>query len=268
VVVTGFQGLAGGEITTLGRGGSDATAVALAAALGATECEIYTDVEGVYSGDPRRIPDAQKLEFVSYDEMLELAAAGAAVLQLRAVELAQSHGVTLHVRSSLNERSGTLVGAADAGPFERPLIIGVSHGEAEALFRISGADHADLFAAIGAGSINLDTIIRLDGEIVISASLAEREEVGRILDGLGVEWSERGDLSKVSVVGGGMKSHPGIAADVFATVRDLHLEARFLSTSPMTISFYVSHAAAGPLVRALHERLRLGLRRPHLELSA
>jgi aspartate kinase len=260
VLVTGFQGLGGDEITTLGRGGSDATAVALAAALGATECEIYTDVDGVYSADPRLVPDAQKLDFVNYDEMLELAAAGAAVLQLRSVELAQLHGVTLHVRSSFSETDGTRVGAVDGERFERPFISGVSHGPAEALFRIAAADHADLFAAIAAASINLDTIIRLDGEIVVSAPLADRQHVGHVLDELEVEWTERVDLSRVSVVGGGMKSHPGVAAEVFDVVRDLGLDACFVSTSPIKISFYVPWSAAKTTAQALHDRLRPGVR--------
>jgi aspartate kinase len=258
VLVTGFQGLGGDEITTLGRGGSDATAVALAAVLGAASCEIFTDVEGVYSADPRLVADARKLDFLSYDEMLELAAAGAAVLQLRAVELAQTHDVTVHVRSSFSEADGTRVGVEEDRSFERPLISAVGHAGAEALYRVVGADQADLFGALAGASVNVDTIIRVDNEFVFSSALDECDDVAHVLAGLGVRWSSRVDLGRVSIVGGGMKSHPGIAAAIFAVVSDLGLEARFVSTSPIKISFYVPCAALDRTVRALHARLRPG----------
>jgi len=269
VLVTGFQGLGGDEITTLGRGGSDATAVALAAALEASECAIYTDVVGVCTADPRSVPGTRKLPFVCYEEVQELAAGGAAVLQLRAVELAQKHGIALRVRSSLSDDpdgDGTLVGAA--GTFEQAVISAISNGAPETLFRVADADHADLFGAIAAASINLDTIIRLEDEIVFAAPLAARGDVGRVLDRLGLAWSARTDLSRVTVVGAGMTSHPGIAAQVFGVLRDLGLEARFVSTSPVKISFYVPHTSAEPAAAALHECLRPGIPRPHLELSA
>jgi aspartate kinase len=260
VLVTGFQGLGGGEITTLGRGGSDATAVALAAALGATTCDIFTDVDGVYSADPRLVADARKLDFVGYDEMLELAAGGAAVVQLRAVELAQTHDVELHVRSSFSQADGTRVGVEEERSFERPLISAVSHISSEPLYRVVGADKAELFAALAAASVNVDTIIQIDSEIAFSATHEERDDVARVLTGLGVSWTERLDLGRVSVVGGGMKSHPGIAADIFAVIRDLGLEAKFVSTSPIKISFYVPGAAVEEAVQALHARLRPELR--------
>jgi aspartate kinase len=260
VLVTGFQGLGGGEITTLGRGGSDATAVALAAALGARTCDIYTDVDGVYSADPRLVTDPEKLDYVGYDEMLELAAAGAGVLQLRAVELAQVYGVELHVRSSFSGADGTRVGVDAGRSFERPLISAVSHISPDPLYRVFHADKAELFAALAAASVNVDTIIQIDSEIVFSATYEEREDVARVLTELGAAWTERRDLGRVSVVGGGMKSHPGVAADIFAVIRDLGLEAKFVSTSPIKISFYVPGAAVEETVQALHARLRPGLR--------
>jgi aspartate kinase len=260
VLVTGFQGLGGGEITTLGRGGSDATAVALATALGAATCEIFTDVGGVYGADPRLVAEARKLDFVSYSEMSEIAAAGAAVLQLRAVELAQTHHVGLLVRSSLNDAEGTSVGREDERFFERPLISAVSHRSSEPLYRVIGADQADLFAALAAASVNVDTIIQIDDEIVFSATKEERDDVARALASLGLCWIERLDLGRITVVGGGLKSHPGIAADIFAVIRDLGLEAEFVSTSPIKISFYVPGASVEETVQALHARLRPGLR--------
>ena len=257
VLVTGYQGLGGDEITTLGRGGSDATAVAIAGALGATACEIYTDVDGVYSADPRAVVKARKLHFADYDEMLELAAAGAGVLQLRAVEIAQCHGVELHVRSAFDDAEGTRVGAREESPFERPLVTGVSRSSGDALYRVEDADQSTLFAALAASSLNVDTIIQIDSEIVFSTSAGDRVEVARILVGLGLRFTERLDLGRVSIVGGGMTSHPGVAARVFACLRELGLEARFVSTSPIKISFYVPQTALDVAVRALHESLGL-----------
>lgn len=257
VLVTGYQGSGGGEITTLGRGGSDATAVALAAALGAASCEIYTDVEGVFSADPRTVPDARKLDFADYDEMLELAAAGAGVLQLRAVEIAQCHAVELHVRSTFGDAEGTRVGAPDGDLFERPLVTGIGHTGGDVVFRVERADQAALFAALADASVNVDTIIQIDGEIVFSTQAGDRVDVARVLEGLGLHFTVLLDLGRISVVGGGMSSHPGVAARVFACLGGLGLEARFVSTSPIKISFYVPRAAVDETVRALHASLGL-----------
>ncbi len=171
VLVAGFQGVSlDAEVTTLGRGGSDTTAVALAAALGASACEIFTDVSGVFTADPRVVPDARKLEIVSYDEMLELAASGARVLQLRSVEFARNHGVPLHVRSSFSDDEGTWVTAEeDERVLEKAIISGVAHTLDETVYRVEGVPPATLFAALAAAHVNVDTILRVGDEIVLSA---------------------------------------------------------------------------------------------------
>src|ERR671934_2258082 len=175
VLVAGFQGVSTDyDITTLGRGGSDTTAVALAAALGATVCEIYTDVEGVYTADPRLVPAARKLHAVSYEEMLEMAASGAKVLQLRSVELARSHGVKLHVRSTFTWAEGTWIREEDERMLEKALISGVTHTREETLYRVKGTTPAHLFAALAVEGVNVDTIVRTGAEIVFSAPAEDR----------------------------------------------------------------------------------------------
>src|ERR687888_1321816 len=205
VLVAGFQGVSTEfDITTLGRGGSDTTAVALAAALGAEACEIYTDVEGVYTADPRLVPAARKLHAVSYDEMLELAASGARVLALRSVEFARNHGVKLHVRSTFTGEDGTWITEEDERMLEKAMISGVTHTLEEAVYRVEGVDRAELFSALADAPVSVDTIIQTDGEIVFSAPLADRGDIEAALERLGARWEERDDLGKVSVVGAGM----------------------------------------------------------------
>jgi aspartate kinase len=258
VLVAGFQGVSTDyDITTLGRGGSDTTAVALAAALGADACEIYTDVDGVFTADPRLVPEARKLHAVSYEEMLEMAASGARVLQLRSVEFARNHGVTLHVRSTFTEEPGTWVAKEDERMLEKAMISGVTHTLEEAVFRVERADRAQLFEALAGASVNLDTIIQIGTEIVFSSPLDDRDAAATALDGLGVAWSQLDDLGKVSVVGAGMRSHPGIAARTFTTLRDLGVEPRFVATSPIKIAFFVPRADVERSVRALHEAFEL-----------
>jgi aspartate kinase len=258
VLVAGFQGVSSEhEVTTLGRGGSDTTAVALAAALTAAHCEIYTDVAGVYTADPRLVPEARKLESVTYDEMLELSASGAKVLQLRSVEVARNYGVKLHVRSTFADEDGTWVTTEDERMLEKAIISGVASSSDEAVYRIAGVSRAELFERLAQAAINVDTIIQVDEEIVFSAPLADAEETEAALDGLGGAWTRRDDLAKVSLVGAGMRSHPGVAARTFAVLRDVGAEARFVVTSPIKISFYVSHADAGRTVAALHEAFAL-----------
>src|SRR6186997_2776565 len=175
VLVAGFQGVSTEfEVTTLGRGGSDATAVALAAALGADACEIYTDVEGVFSADPRVVPQAQKLHAVSYEEMLEMAASGAKVLALRSVEFARNHGVKLHVRSTFTGDEGTWITEEDERMLEKAMISGVTHTLEEAVYRVSGTDRADLFDALADASVSVDTIIQTGDDIVFSAPIEDR----------------------------------------------------------------------------------------------
>jgi aspartate kinase len=267
VLVAGFQGVSTDyDITTLGRGGSDTTAVALAAALGADACEIYTDVDGVFTADPRIVPGARKLHAVSYEEMLEMAASGARVLALRSVEFARNHGVKLHVRSTFTEEDGTWIIEEDERMLEKAMISGVTHTLEEAVYRVEGLDRADLFAALAEASVSVDTIIQTDGEILFSAPLADRAETAAVLERLGARWDERGGLGKVSVVGAGMKSHPGIAARTFSLLRELGVEPNLVATSPIKIAFYVPKEEVERTVQALHDAFDLssaGAERSH-----
>jgi aspartate kinase len=258
VLVAGFQGVSTDyDITTLGRGGSDTTAVALAAALGADACEIYTDVDGVFTADPRLVPGARKLHAVSYEEMLEMAASGAKVLALRSVEFARNHGVRLHVRSTFTVEEGTWITEEDERMLEKAIISGVTHTLEEAVYRVSGADRAELFAALADAAVSVDTIIQADGEIVFSAPVEDRAGAEAALERLGASWTERDDLGKVSIIGAGMKSHPGIAARTFATLRDLGVEPELVATSPIKIAFYVPQGDVERTVVALHEAFEL-----------
>ena len=268
VLVAGFQGVSTSlDITTLGRGGSDTTAVALAAALAASHCEIYTDVAGVFTADPRIVPSARKLHAVSYDEMLELAASGAKVLQLRSVEVARNYGVKLHVRSTFSDDDGTWVTEEDERMLEKAIISGVAHTFDEAVYRVRSLDRADLFAALAASGVNVDTIIQTGDEIVFSAPLGDRTDAEAALEGASASCDCIEGLAKVSLIGAGMKSHPGIAARTFATLREIGTEARFIVTSPIKISFFVEGADAERTVLALHEAFDLastGSEREHV----
>ena len=258
VLVAGFQGVSTDfDITTLGRGGSDTTAVALAAALGADACEIYTDVEGVFTADPRLVPGARKLHAVSYEEMLEMAASGAKVLALRSVEFARNHGVKLHVRSTFTGDEGTWITEEDERMLEKAMISGVTHTLEEAVYRVSGTDRADLFDALADASVSVDTIIQTGDDIVFSAPIEDRAATEAALGGLDANWEERADLGKVSLVGAGMKSHPGIAARTFRTLRDLGVEPDLVATSPIKIAFYVPRGDVERTVVALHEAFEL-----------
>jgi aspartate kinase len=258
VLVAGFQGVSTEyNITTLGRGGSDTTAVALAAALGADACEIYTDVDGVFTADPRIVPDARKLHAVSYEEMLEMAASGARVLALRSVEFARNHGVKLHVRSTFTGETGTWITEEDERMLEKAMISGVTHTLEEAVYRVEGVERADLFTALADAPVSVDTIIQTDGPILFSAPLEDREQTASVLDGLGAKWNEHDGLGKVSVIGAGMKSHPGIAARTFATLRELGLEPELIATSPIKIAFYVPQDDVERAVKGLHDAFEL-----------
>jgi len=258
VLVAGFQGVSTDfNITTLGRGGSDTTAVALAAALSADACEIYTNVDGVFTADPRIVPDARKLHAVSYEEMLEMAASGARVLALRSVEFARNHGVKLHVRSTFTEETGTWITEEDERMLEKAMISGVTHTLEEAVYRVEGVDRADLFSALAEAPVSVDTIIQTDGPILFSAPVEDREQTAAVLDRLGAKWNEQDGLGKVSVIGAGMKSHPGIAARTFATLRDLGLEPQLVATSPIKIAFYVPQDEVERAVKGLHDAFEL-----------
>jgi aspartate kinase len=260
VLVAGFQGVSADsfDVTTLGRGGSDTTAVALAAALGAHVCEIYTDVDGVYSADPRLVSDARKLDVLSFEEMLEMASSGARVMATRSIEVARSHNVSLHVRSTFNDAEGTWIREEDKRMLEKALISGVVHQREETVYRVEGTTAAELFGALAEVSINVDTIVLTGPEIVFSAPVEDRSDTARVLDALNVEWSARDDLGKVSLVGAGMKSHPGVAAKTFATLAAAGIDAPVVSTSPIKIACHVPSADVNRAVQALHEAFELG----------
>jgi aspartate kinase len=276
VLVAGFQGVSTArDVTTLGRGGSDTTAVALAAAMEAEVCEIYTDVAGVFSADPRIVPDARKLPVVSFEEMLEMSASGAGVLQLRSVEYARNHGVRIHCRSSFTEAPGTFV-VGEEETMERPLITAVTHSRDEA--RITLVDVPDhpgvagrIFTALADANVNVDMIIQDEPEedggaqahmsfTVPRADLrVARAALDPVLGEFGIgAISEDPEMGKVSVVGAGMKSHPGVAARVFATLGDQGINIQMISTSPIKISCVVKATDLDRAVRALHEAFELG----------
>jgi aspartate kinase len=256
------------DVTTLGRGGTDATAVALAAALEAS-CEIYSDVEGVFTADPRIVPDARKLERVSYEEMLEMAASGAKVLMLRAVEIARKQGVRIHARSTFSTEDGTWI--EDAEGLEQPIVSAVTHSEDEVVFSLRDVPDrpgtaAAIFAAIAAEHVNVDTILQnvVHGDAELSFSVPQddvpatrralttaQEEIGQLL----VE--ELSDLGKVSLVGAGMRSHPGVAAKMFRTLADQNISLRLISTSPIKVSCLIPRDDVEPAVRALHAAFSL-----------
>jgi aspartate kinase len=260
VLVAGFQGVSSDslDVTTLGRGGSDTTAVALAGAIGAEACEIYTDVEGVFTADPRVVPTARKLHAVSYEEMLEMAASGAKVLQLRSVEFARNHGVMVHVRSSFSDEGGTWIREEDERMLEKAMISGVIHTIEENVYRVEGTTPSKLFSALADAEVNVDTIlVNGDGAIVFSAPLEDHQASEKTLEELGVPWSSRDDLGKVSVIGAGMKSHPGIAAKTFAVLSELGIEPEVVSTSPIKIACHIAKADVERAVQALHEAFEL-----------
>jgi aspartate kinase len=273
VLVAGFQGIStSADITTLGRGGSDTTAVAVAAALGASECEIYTDVPGVFSADPRIVPDARMLPYVSFEEMLELSASGAGVLQLRSVEYARNHGVRIHCRSSFEEGPGTIV-ITEVDTVEQPLVTAIAHSTAEARVTLVGVPDtpgaaARIFDALAKGNANVDMIVQNEpttagGSAEISFTVSREElraarESLRSLEGdvfTGLTAHE--EMGKVSIVGAGMRSHPGVAAKVFRVLADEGINIEMISTSPIKISCVVARDRVPDAVRSLHAAFEL-----------
>jgi len=267
-VVAGFQGLSDeDEITTLGRGGSDLTAVALAAALKADVCEIYTDVDGVYTADPNIVPDARKLARVAYDEMLELASLGAKVLQTRAVEFAKKYGVTVHVRSTFRPDPGTLV-TKEEHDMEQAVVTGVTHDRSQAKISILRVPDrpgiaARVFGAISAKDIVVDMIVQnisQDGYTDMSFTLprgdyaravAELAEVVREIGARGIVHDER--VAKVSIVGVGMRSHSGVASTMFGTLAREGINIQMISTSEIAVSCVIEDKYAELAVRTLHD---------------
>lgn len=275
VIVAGFQGVSADtkEITTLGRGGTDTTAVALAAALEADVCEIYTDVDGVFTADPRIVPSARKLGKVSYEEMLELAACGAKILHLRCVEYGRRYGIPIHVRSSFSQLEGTWV-SNDPKPgqedtMEQPIIAGVAHDRSEAKITVVGVpdkvgEAARIFEALADAQINLDMIVqnisaaatsltdisftlpRTDGQTAMTALARIQAEVGydKLL------YDDK--IGKVSLIGAGMRSHPGITSKFFGALASAGVNIGMISTSEIRISVIVDESSVDDAVRATH----------------
>ena len=276
-VVAGFQGVTSGDdITTLGRGGSDTTAVALAAALDADVCEIYTDVTGVFSADPRVVPDARRQERVSYDEMLEMAATGGRVLALRSVEFARNYGVRVHVRSSFTGEPGTWVvpdEELNVEGMEQAVISGVTHDTSEAKVTISRVPDrpgvaARTFRALADEAVNVDMIVQnvsSEGHTDISFTVPH-SDLARTLKVMEDQLDELGaagitsdaEVGRVSVVGAGMRSHPGVAATMFETLAAAGINIEMISTSPIKISCVVSADRVADAVRSLHAAFDLG----------
>jgi aspartate kinase len=274
VLVAGFQGVSTTthDVTTLGRGGSDTTAVALAAALGAGTCEIFTDVEGVFSADPRVVPEALRLGAVTYEEMLEMSASGAKVMALRSVEFARSYGVRLRVRSTFGAGEGTWIGEEDPAMLEKAIISGVTHDTSEAKVVILGVPDrpgiaARVFRALADAGVNVDMIVQNvseHGTTSISFTLPKADlPVGEpILERLAQEIGATGveqdaDIAKVSLIGAGMKSHPGVAADMFDALADAGINIEIISTSSIRISCVVRAGEVERAVRAVHARFRV-----------
>ena len=275
VLVAGFQGVSTAyDVTTLGRGGSDTTAVALAAALEADVCEIYSDVAGVFSADPRLVPEARKLAYVSFEEMLEMAASGARVLQLRSVEYARNHGVRIHCRSSFDDGPGTFV-LTEEETMERPLVTAVTHSTDEARVTLTGLPDTPgvagrVLTALADANVNVDMIIqnepqteqhRADMSFTVPREdlRTAREALEPLARELGmddIETDER--MGKVSVIGAGMKSHPGVAAKTFSVLGEAGVNIEMISTSPIKISCVVREDDVPTAVRELHTAFDLG----------
>ena len=279
-IVAGFQGVSahGKDITTLGRGGSDTTAVALAAALEADVCEIYTDVDGIFTADPRIVPAARRIPAIKYEEMLEMAASGAKVLQLRCVEYARRYGVPIHVRSSFSNRPGTWVSdeprEAEGPGMEQAIISGVAHDRSEAKVTVLGVPDvvgqaAKIFRAIATAGINIDMIVqnisaattgltdisftlpRADGEAALAALRSVQEEI-KYEDLL---YDDR--IGKVSLVGAGMRSHPGVTATFFGALAEAGVNIEMISTSEIRISVVVDENEVDAAVTATHRAFNL-----------
>jgi aspartate kinase len=277
-LVAGFQGVAQDtrDITTLGRGGSDVTAVALAAALKADVCEIYTDVDGVYSADPRIVPNARKLETITHEEMLEMAACGAKVLMLRCVEYARRNGVAVHVRSSFSRKPGTMVsGSVEDLTVEQALLTGVAHDRSESKITISGVPDelgkaAAIFRVMADAEINIDMVLqnishsdtgrtdvtftlpKLDGPIAVTALRAVQAQIG-FTD---VHCDDR--VGKVSLIGAGMRSHPGVTARFCEALAEAGINIEIINTSEIRISVLVRDVQLDGAVRAIHAAFDLG----------
>lgn len=277
-IVAGFQGVnkETRDVTTLGRGGSDTTAVALAAALNADVCEIYSDVDGVYTADPRIVPNAQKLEKLSFEEMLELAAVGSKILVLRSVEYARAFNVPLRVRSSYSNDPGTLIaGSMEDIPVEEAVLTGVATDKSEAKVTVLGisdkpGEAAKVFRALADAEINIDMVLQNvssveDGttDIIFTCPRSDGRRAMEILKKLQVQgnWTNvlyDDQVGKVSLVGAGMKSHPGVTAEFMEALRDVNVNIELISTSEIRISVLIREDDLDAAARALHEQFQLG----------
>lgn len=280
-LVAGFQGVnrESKDVTTLGRGGSDTTAVALAAALNADVCEIYSDVDGVYTADPRIVPNAQKLDHISFEEMLEMAAVGAKILMLRCVEYARAFNVPIHVRSSFSNEPGTVVsGSVEDIPVEEAVLTGVAHDRSEAKVTVLGipdtpGEAARVFRALADAEINIDMVLQnvssISDNLTDITFTCPRDDAHRAVELLkGLQGSEENhkfgsvvfddQIGKVSLVGAGMKSHPGVTADFCEALRDAGINIELISTSEIRISVLIRDTELDAAVSALHERFQLG----------
>jgi aspartate kinase len=277
-IVAGFQGVSRDtkDITTLGRGGSDTTAVALAAELKADVCEIYTDVDGVFTADPRIVPNARRLQTVTYEEMLELAACGAKILHLRSVEYGRRYGVPIRVRSSFSNHPGTLVaGSTKELPVEQAIISGVAHDRSEAKVTVVGVpdkpgEAATIFRALASADINVDMIVqnvstggtgRTDVSFTLPAADGAHalQALGRIKDVVGFDDLLYDDhIGKLSLIGAGMRSHPGVSAMFFGALADSGVNVEMISTSEIRISVVCRDVDLDIAVRAVHNAFELG----------
>jgi aspartate kinase len=271
-VVAGFQGVSTDkDVTTLGRGGSDTTAVAMAAALGADACEIYTDVSGVFTTDPRIVPEARRLGRVSFEEMLEIAASGGRVLSLRSVEFARNHHVPLHVRSSFTWEPGTWVVEEDES-MEQPVVTAITHDTSEAKVTVTGVPDrpgvaAHLFRALADRLVNVDTIVQntsLHGTTDISFTVPKvdletsLQTVGSLAPEIGAgEVTSDDTIAKVSLIGAGMRSHPGVSATMFETLAEAGINIEMISTSSIRLSCVVRAESVEEAVRLLHAAFEL-----------
>jgi aspartate kinase len=274
VIVAGFQGQnEEGHITTLGRGGSDLSAIALAAALKADLCQIYTDVDGVYSADPRVVPEAVKMDEISYDEMLELAGSGAKVMQARSVEFAKKFKVPFEVRSSFNDNPGTLV-KEETMAMEGVVVRGVSLDKNQAKVTILGVPDkpgmaAQIFNALGDGQVNIDMIVQNVSEkgttdITFTLSRDDLKQARRVMEPVAQKVGARGieaneDIAKLSIVGIGMRSHSGVAATLFQALADAKVNIQMISTSEIKVSVVIDEKTGAHAVKAVHDAFK-----PHL----
>ncbi|QGU06251.1 Aspartokinase [Corynebacterium occultum] len=277
-IVAGFQGVNKNtrDVTTLGRGGSDTTAVALAAALGADVCEIYSDVDGIYTADPRIVPDAQKLDHLSFEEMLELAAVGSKILVLRSVEYARAFNVPLRVRSSYSNDPGTLVsGSMEDIPVEEAVLSGVATDKSEAKVTILGipdrpGEASKAFRALADAEVNIDMVLQnissLEDNTTDITFTCPRSDGRRAVEQLKklqaeFDWANvlyDDQVGKVSLVGAGMKSHPGVTADFSEALRDVGVNIEVITTSEIRISVLVREGDLDKAARAIHEKFQLG----------